>query len=867
MNKDTQGARATNTSVLPIQGVIPEIRQYFLTAHELVLEAPPGAGKTTVVPLSLLDEAWLQGKKIVMLEPRRIAARAAASRMAQLLGEPVGKRVGYQVRHDKKISRETKIEVITEGVLTRRLQSDPSLENVALLIFDEFHERNLESDLGLALALQGRELFRESDEPLKILVMSATLDGGAISKLLSVGSDGARIIRSEGRAFPVEAIYGKTIPLRDSIVGSIVQVIESSLELDSKSILVFLPGQKEILAVQKQLLLRLGANSKKVVSVLPLYGSLSMEQQQRAIAPLTPSDEGQIPLKVVLSTDLAETSLTIEGVSVVIDSGLRREPAFDANSGMTRLNTRRISKASSTQRMGRAGRLEPGKCYRMWSEDQQNQLIEYSAPEILQADLAPLALNLLSWGVESPEDLAWLNKPPSGAYGQALSLLRKLGVLDPSGESLSEHGKAISGIPAHPRIAHMLVCSMQVGQLEMGAALAAILSERLPSLGRGVDLSFYVSVVVGEIPCDRPHRAWLTRMQRSSKLFTGLLSSYVERQISKNELDDDQTIGYLIACAYPDRIAHRKASSDTRFQLSSGRSVQLDKSDDLASSEWLAVAELGGNSRIGTTKRDDRIFQASKLDSELFESHLAHLKDINEIVEWSEQWGRFVAEERVVLGEIVLSREKLTRVPDSAKRDILCKMIRKQGLGVLSWSAELEQWRARVILVQLTDQNQAWPNMSDTSLLQTLEYWLSPHLSDVSSIADLKKIDLKQVLSNELSWPLSQELERLAPQKIKVPSGSQIAIDYLQSPPVLAVKLQEMFGSEQAPAILNGALKLVVHLLSPARRPIQVTQDLLGFWRGSYHEVKKEMKGRYPKHPWPDNPIEASPSKFTKARS
>ena len=859
---------------LPVSEVLDEIRLILLNQHELVLEAPPGAGKTTLVPLALLEEPWLSGKKIIMLEPRRMAARAAAQRMASLLNEPVGKRVGYRVRLESSVSQETQIEVMTEGILTRRLQSDPSLDGVGLVIFDEFHQRNLDADLSLALCLQSRALLRDETEPLKLLVMSATLDGQAVAELLTKDQSGergaAKVVRSQGRMFPVEIVYhSKTYMLKDPIIEPVINVIYEALIRDNGSLLVFLPGQGEIRKVQKGLEVLLASKGLEAVDIFPLYGSLPLDAQRHAIAPLADPDAR----KVVLSTDIAETSLTIEGVSVVIDSGLVREPAFDPVTGMTRLVIRRISKASSVQRMGRAGRIEPGRCYRLWHEEQQYLLSEYSLPEIQQADLAPLALQLLRWGVNDLSELCWLDPPPEAAYSQALDLLQKLGavdVLEGSRLHLTAHGKSMSLMPAHPRLAHMLLQSIPYGRQREASVVASILSDRDPFAFLGADLAERVSIVMGKVACPQNNRRWLKRMQQQMRVFERLCEQVKSNDGSVDMMQSEQALGYIVACAYPDRIANKQDKQGEKYRLTNGRSAVLSRADSLTSSEWISVAEVAGANLVEGNRKDSRIYLAAKLDADLFQSALAYMVQAQDRIEWDEQTQRFIAEELKVVGTLVLSRRKIEKIPQDKKRQALALFVKKAGLHILPWTDELRQWQARVMLMrglQALQSELQWADVSDHGLLASLDLWLTPYLDDVSKRSDFKKLDLKSMLNSLLKWPQPKELEVLAPQKIVVPSGSSIRIDYTQTVPTLSVKLQEMFGCEQTPSIANGQIRLLVHLLSPAKRPLQITQDLAGFWRGSYEGVKKDMKGRYPKHPWPDNPLEAIPTQYTKQRA
>ena len=862
---------------LPIEEVLGELKQQLLTRHEVVLEAPPGAGKTTMVPLALMNEPWLTGKKIIMLEPRRIATKSAAHRMANLLNESVGKSVGYRMRLDTKTSKHTKIEVITEGILTRMLQNDPSLDDVGLVIFDEFHERNLDSDLALSLCLKGRSLFRDEatgDQPLKILVMSATLDSNAVSDMLN----DAPVVRSEGRTYPVNIIYGRSSQPRERVVDRIVVTIKQALnDNPESSVLAFLPGQGEIKRVADELGQWLLERKINGVHLRPLFGNLSIEEQQAAIAPLSGHQLGE--QKVVLATNIAETSLTIDGVDIVVDSGLMRESRFNPATGMTGLHTVKISAASSVQRAGRAGRLRPGKCYRLWSESQQQQLARHSSAEILNADLAPLALQLLQWGVDNPQELRWLDEPPKGPWQQAIDLLHTLGAIEHKANhwTMTPHGEAMTQLPLHPRLAHLLICGVNNGAAKAASHLASALSDRDPFSRDNPDISHRLNVLSGKLPCPQQHRGWLYRTQQ--------LSQQIDKQISRITqpasniaylLKPDQVTGYLLACAYPDRIARHRHSGC--YQLSNGRSASFMGQPSLGNAQWLAVAEV--SSMAGG--KGDVIRSAAPLDPALFDGMLDKLVQLDTVADWDKQTQRFVAEDQERIGALVLSRAKLNEVPIAAKRAALIRHIRKQGLNILQWKAEHHQWCARVSLLRSvfdTNNNSdyaghsnsekldGWPDVSEEALLDSLEHWLAPYLDGINLLQDFKKLNLQSILESLLPWEKQQQLKALAPTRLSVPTGSTVAINYSTTPPVLAVKLQEMFGCEETPTIASGKISLVVHLLSPARRPLQITQDLAGFWRSSYHDVKKDMKGRYPKHPWPDDPLVAIPTKKTKARS
>lgn len=829
---------------LPIFAVLGDITRTLAEHDQLVLEAPPGAGKTTQVPLALLDQPWLQGR-VLVLEPRRMAARSAAQRMAELLGEPVGERVGYRIRQETRVSANTRIEVVTDGVLTRLLLDDPALSDYSAVIFDEFHERSLDTDLGLALALQGRALLRDASTPLKILVMSATLDGASVAGLL----EAAPVIRSEGRMFPVQTNYlsCRARPQEPEWQAALQLAVLDALTQHDGSLLVFLPGQKEIMALQESLMGKVPSD----VQLCPLFGNLPLEQQQSAIQPV----KAPWRRKVVLSTDIAETSLTIEGVDVVIDGGWRREPAFDPRTGLTRLHTVRISQASATQRAGRAGRLGPGYCYRLWRADEV--LSPFAKAEIEQADLAPVALQMLAFGVGDPGSLAWLTPPPPAAFNQALDLLRSLGAVERSTNQLklTLHGQRMAEFPAHPRLAHMMLRAADLGLVDMACALAAAIEE----IGRPAFLGSDVERWVTQLMESSSGTAWAQRARRQMQQYRSALRA------NSFKADITTPCGLLLALAYPDRIAHQRHPGRPLYHLSSGRGSTLDEADPLARQSWLAVAEVGGLAGRG----DDRIFAAAALDPCLFEDKLAELVEAKDILEWDKAAERFIAERRHMVGAVIWHSEKQQNLDPQHRQQALANLIRQEGLALLPWEEHHHQWRARVNLLRqhLNDvEGIKWPDVSDEGLLTSLENWLAPYLNKVSKLDDFRRIDLSAALTSLLPWPLPQKLDEWVPTHITVPSGSRIAVDYCQTPPVLAVKLQEMFGCEATPRVALGRVPLLIHLLSPAQRPLQVTQDLTGFWRNSYHDVKKEMKGRYPKHPWPDDPLTSPATRFTKKR-
>nr|WP_288454995.1 ATP-dependent helicase HrpB [uncultured Pseudomonas sp.] len=840
---------------LPIDSLLPDLCRALADRDEVVLEAPPGAGKTTRVPLAVLDQPWLAGQRIIMLEPRRLAARAAAERLASELGQKVGETVGYRIRLDSKVGPNTRIEVVTEGILARRLQDDPALEDVGLVIFDEFHERSLDADLALALTLNGRAVFRGADSgeaPLKVLLMSATLEGERLAGLL----DDAPVLRSEGRMFPVDIRWGAPWQAGEWLEPRVLQTVLQALDDEPGSLLVFLPGQAEIRRVAEQLDEALAGRSD--VRVCPLHGELELSAQRAAIEPAPAGLR-----KVVLATNIAETSLTIDGVRVVVDAGLARVPRFDPGSGMTRLDTARISRASATQRAGRAGRLQPGACYRLWSQAQHEQLPAYSAAEILQADLAGLALQLARWGVEVDE-LVWLDPPPAAAYAQARDLLQRLGALDESGV-LTAHGQAMAELPAHPRIAHLLLRGQALGLGELACDLAALLGERDILRGAGADLHSRLALLSGESRAARGAQGGVQRARQLAKQFQGYL-----RRVPVSEPVGDpehgRWLGALLAFAYPDRIARQRREGGAEYRLANGRAAQFAEADALMKHSWLVVADLG--SRQG--QREERIYLAAELEPALFDSVLAEQVSSQDLLEWDEREGVLRAERQRKVGDLVLSSEALPGLDAEARTTALLGLVRRKGLALLPWTPELRQWQARVMLLRGLDlQTQAgseWPDVSDAALLATLETWLAPYLGKVTRLSHFANLDLQAMLQTLLPWPLPQRLDEWAPRSIGVPSGSRIGVDYSEHPPVLAVRLQELFGLAETPRIANGRQQVLLHLLSPARRPVQVTQDLANFWRTTYAEVKKDLKGRYPKHYWPDDPLIAEPTARAKPR-
>jgi ATP-dependent helicase HrpB len=827
-------------TALPIDDALPALRDALASGTRAVLQAPPGAGKTTRVPPALLDAAWLAGGRIVMLEPRRLAARAAAHRMSAELGESVGGTVGYRVRGDSRVSARTRIEVVTEGVLTRIIQDDPSLEGIGLLIFDEFHERNLVADLGLALALQSAELVRPD---LRILVMSATLDGAAVSSLLG----DAPIITSEGRAFPVETRW---VSRRDNqrIEGAVTAVIDRALRDDEGDILVFLPGAAEIRRVASQLAQRA---LPPRTTVFQLMGAMPLEEQDRAIAP-SPSGTR----KVVLSTSVAETSLTIEGVGVVIDCGLARVPRFSPSSGMARLETVRVSQDAAEQRHGRAGRVAEGVCYRLWDAAEQMQLLAHRTPEILDADLAPLALELAAAGISDPASLRWLTPPPAGAYAQARELLTILGALDATGR-LTSHGARMAEAGLHPRLAHLVLRGEAMGHGALAVDLAALLAERdlVRHDGNSPDVDVRTRVEILRAPGSandpRADRARVFQLRDETKRLRR------ERRIADAAPDLDQ-IGALVALAYPDRVALARGARG-RFLMRNGRGARVNDAAALAGAAAIAVAETDG------ATGESRVFLATAIDPATIAVLFADDIRGEETVELDDSSGIVRALVREMLGALVISEKVVERTDASLVANALLAAIRRDGIASLPWSDGAKRTRQRLAFAHSADSG--WPSVSDDTLISSLDDWLAPSLDGITRKSGLAKLDLGGLLLDRLDWKQRAALDAFAPTHIEVPTGSRIPIDYSDpEAPVLAVRLQEMFGATQTPRIAEGRVPLTLHLLSPAHRPVQVTRDLSGFWTGSYFEVRKEMRGRYPKHYWPENPLEAEPTRRAKPR-
>ncbi|WP_336977722.1 ATP-dependent helicase HrpB [Brevundimonas nasdae] len=806
--------------MLPIHAVLEPLKAALSVGNTAVLAAPPGAGKTTVVPLALLDQPWLDGK-VLVLEPRRLAARAAADRMAATLGEHPGGTVGYRTRLQSRIGPNTRIEVITEGVFTRMILDDPGLEGVGAVLFDEFHERSLDADLGLALARDTQGLLRED---LRLLVMSATLDVVGVSRLL----DGAPMIEAEGRAWPVETRYLGRNP-SERFEEAVARACLTALGEETGSVLVFLPGQGEIHRVARLVNERLRLPN---VDVVPLYGGLDRAEQDRAIEPAAPERR-----KLVLATSVAETSLTIEGVRVVIDGGLSRVPRFEPSSGLTRLATVKVSRSSAEQRRGRAGRTEPGVCYRLWDEEQTRGLVPHQRPEIQEADLTGLALDLARWGARSVEGLALLDPPPAGALAEARKVLTRLGALDADG-GLSKHGLRLTKIPLSPRLAHMVAVASDAGDAMTGARIAAVLSE--PGLGgSSVDLA---DRLIG-LERDRTQRA-----RDSIKL--------AERWARAAGGGSGRTIdpGLLLAEAFPERIAKARGKTG-EYLLASGRGAALEATDHLAREPWLAIAELGG----GDTR--DRVRLAAALEADRIESDLARLISTEDRLV-REPSGRSVIRRSRRIGAIVLD-EKVVGAPDAETLTAALRAeIEADGLGALKWGEQASGLRARLAFLNARDP--AWPDVSDNALLAARQDWLWPLLEGAKSLEGIADGNLAEALRGLIPWDLQRRLDELAPPRLITPLGSA-AIDYAaEGGPRVDIRVQELFGVTTHPTV--GGVPLTLALLSPARRPVQVTKDLPRFWSGSWAAVRAEMRGRYPRHPWPENPAEAQPTNRVKPR-
>ena len=837
---------------LPIDDALPALHAALHARSVAVLEAPPGAGKTTRVPLALLEASWLGTQKIVMLEPRRLAARAAAQYMARTLGEQVGGTVGYRVRGETRVSKGTRIEVVTEGVLARLLSADATLDGYGAVLFDEFHERSLHADLGLALVLETQQQLRDD---LRVVVMSATLDGDAVAQLIADGTGPAPVIRSSGRMFPITTHHRapRSDERMEAATGRIVRDALAECEGD---VLVFLPGMGE----QRRTAERLEGSVPPNVDVYVLHGSMPLAEQDAALAP-APSGRR----KVVLSTSVAETSLTVEGVRVVVDAGWSRIPRYDSVAGLTRLHTVRVSRASADQRRGRAGRTAPGTCYRLWDVHEEHGFLAASRPEIIDADLSSLALELADAGIADPSQLRWLDVPRPGPFVQARQLLTQLGALDAHGR-ITPHGKRMASLPLQPRLAHLVLVAQERSQLPLGAAIASLLEERDVVRGEGF----------GSSPADLRLRTEL--LQRGGD--GGALSMYgaradrdAVRRVKQSAEDlvrridgsarmqpwEDAETGALLALAFPDRVAQRRAGAEPRYLLRNGSGAVLPKGDSLHDAPYLAVAELEGQ------PPEYRIARAAPLTLEEIRADFGDQIVRESVVAWDERTRSVKAVERTMLGAITLE-EKPQRDPDAELvRAALLDQLARMGVSAWPWREGAQRLRERLAFVHHHDAS--WPEVSEEALVASLAEWLGPFLDGVRTWGQLEQVDWHEALAGVVPWNQRAALDRLAPTHLDVPSGSRIAIDYSEpAAPVLAVKLQEVFGWTATPMLFDGRVPVTLHLLSPAQRPVQVTRDLAGFWKHSYFEVRKELRGRYPRHPWPDDPLTAEATRRAKPR-
>jgi ATP-dependent helicase HrpB len=862
---------------LPIDAVLDDLARALNANNTAVLVAPPGAGKTTRVPLALLDAPWVRGKRIIVLEPRRIAARASAERMAHTLGEKVGETVGYRVRFGSKVSRATRIEVVTEGIFSRQILDDPELDGIAAVLFDEFHERSLDADLGLALARDAQTGLRED---LRILVMSATLDGARVAKLLGE----APVVESEGRAFPVETRYLGRKP-DTPVERQMADVIATALRADPGSVLAFLPGAAEIRRTQNLLTERIHDASTEIV---PLFGALDAAVQDRAIAPALKGHR-----KVVLATSIAETSLTIEGVRIVVDSGLARVPRYEPDIGLTRLETTRASRAAVDQRRGRAGRTEPGVCYRLWDEPQTASLAAYTQPEILSADLSSLVLDLAQWGVSDPSSLAFLDSPPLPALKEARELLRELGALDAEGR-ITDEGRSLRALALPPRLARMIVDSHRLGAGRAAAEIAAVLTER----GLGGDHAD-LEVRLDGFRRDRSQRAEAARGQaqrwasqvaltspsplagegrgggsqaRDARVGTPTPNpspqgggerrgSSQRRETLSVQNDEPPSTGVMLALAFPDRVAKNRGNGS--FVLANGRGAALEQAAALSRSPFIAVAELTGTAMQG------RILLAAPITLGEIEARFADQIETADEVSFERGAMTLRARRRKTLHAITLSETPLALDPSEETAKVFADGLIDVGLDQLPWSKPVKQWRDRVMFLRAAEKgpDNRWPDLSDDALKEQREIWLVPALLDKTSLKSFSADDLSEALQALLPWSLRARLDKEAPTHFEAPTGTQLAIDYeAEQGPTIAVRLQELFGLTSHPSIARGAIPLVLELLSPAHRPVQVTRDLPGFWRGSYAAVRSDLRGRYPRHPWPEDPASAMPTRRVKPK-
>jgi ATP-dependent helicase HrpB len=847
---------------LPVAEIIPEVQQKLKEHTTVIIGAPPGAGKSTLLPLCLFEESFLAGKKIIMLEPRRLAARSIAMRMAELLNEEVGQTVGYRIRFENRVSAQTKIEVVTEGILTRMLQSDNTLEQVGLVIFDEFHERNLQADLALALCREAQQVLRPD---LRIMIMSATLNIPQLQHLLS-----APVIESKGRQYPVDVIY--TNDADEYLLPELVaQTIARAVKEHEGDVLAFLPGEGEIRKCEEILntqLLNLKSErvtsssvilsgvegrlegSRSTISIHPLYGMLPHNEQYAAIMP---NKQGK--RKIVLATSIAETSLTIEGISIVVDSGFGRRSRFDPASGLSRLETLRISKDAADQRAGRAGRLSAGVCYRMWTKATQERMAEHRVPEMLEADLCALVLELSKWGTEDINNLCWLTLPPKNNLQQAYDTLQQIGAIESVTElsrsievtrfKITDHGKQVHQLACHPRIAHMLLLAETTAMKNLGCDIAGILEERDPlPKDSGIDLNLRIEA----LRRSRSNNSFTNKFKRIEK------NSASYRKLLNLEADnsyvDAYETGLLLAYAYPERIASAKPGNNAQFQLANGKIAAAGHKDDLAHEAWLAVANMDLRDGLG------KIFMAAPLNPK----DLIHLVKEKQNISWDTRKGGLIASNELKIGSIVLKSNPIKNPDSELVIEAICNAIKTEGESLLEFTDAFTQLQHRIGSLAQWHPDESWPQSNTTYLLQNAKEWLGPYVKDIRKVEELKRLDVYEALLHSLTWEQQQLLEQLAPAKLEVPSGSKIRIEYFAngSQPIIAVRLQEVFGMTDSPTLNKGTIKTVLHLLSPGYKPVQVTTDLKSFWNNTYHEVKKELQRRYPKHAWPDDPWSAT---------
>ncbi|TXD79825.1 ATP-dependent helicase HrpB [Algoriphagus ratkowskyi] len=816
---------------LPVAEIIPQVKTQLSTSNSLIIQAPPGAGKSTLLPLVLLDEPWLVGKKILMLEPRRLATKTIAQRMASMTNTKLGDLIGYRIRFESVISANTRLEVITEGILTRMLHSDNGLEDVGLVIFDEFHERNLHSEVALALCREVQQVLRPD---LRILLMSATIDANVLSGLL-----GSTVIESKGRQYPVEVNYMNEVD-QYSIGEDTARQIIPLTKVHNGDFLVFLPGQGEIRKAQEIL--------KKMLPddlVLPLYGQLSLGDQNRAILP-HPSGKR----KIVLSTDIAETSLTIEGVTVVVDSGFAKSSRFDARSGLSRLVLHRISIDSADQRSGRAGRLTAGHSYRLWTKAIQNQLNEYRTPELMEADLTGLVLDMKAWGKQDIRSMTWLTTPPAGTLALAEKTLESIeAILE--GE-LTPHGREVHKLPTHPRIAHMLINAVKIDQLGLATDIAAILDERDPL---GPDAGVDINLRIEALRRFRKYDVSISGIKKIEKLAASYRRMY--SILPENGPVDPWQTGLLLAYAYPERIAAARPGNNAQFQLANGKIAQIAHKDDLAHESWLAVAHVDAREGMG------KIWMAAPINPK----DLAPMLKTKEVLKWDRKKGGLQAHSEIRIGSIILGTRPLSKYAAGDVTEAILEAIREDGEYLLDFSENVEQLILRVHNLKNWHPDQNWPDWSIAGLCEKPETWIAPYLQNITKNDDFKKLNLVQILSSSLDFTLQKQLDQFAPATIAVPSGSKIKLEYrIDEIPLLAVRLQELFGLLETPRVNNGKIPVLIEMLSPGYKPVQLTQDLKSFWKNGYFEVKKELKRRYPKHEWPENPLEAQAISGVKRR-